>query len=68
MTWDELLNENVASDFRQILTDVDCPKCGRKIYFDDSMVILTSYPAKYHYWCSCGWTGTAHVKWRNENQ
>lgn len=66
MTWDELLNMNIASNYNgQVLTDIDCPKCGRKIYLDNTM-ILTSFPAKYRYWCSCGWTDCAPAKWHND--
>lgn len=63
MTWDEFLNKNIESQHNgQVLTDIDCPKCGRKIYFDRT-IVLTSYPAKFRYWCSCGWTGAAHERW-----
>lgn len=61
MTWEELLNQHIKYD-GQILTDIDCPKCGRKIYLDDR-IVLTTYPAKYYYWCPCGWTGSAYIKW-----
>lgn len=67
MTWDELLNMKFENGHDgQVLTDIDCPQCGRKIYLDNS-IILTSYPAKYKYWCSCGWVGNAHIK-RMEEQ
>ena len=63
MTWEELLNEDISSSFNgQVQTDISCPKCGRKIYLDNT-IILTSYPEKYVYWCSCGWKGFAHKKW-----
>ena len=63
MTWDEFLNKSIESPHNgQVLTDIDCPECGRKIYFD-STVTLTSYPAQFCYWCSCGWVGTAHERW-----
>lgn len=63
MTWDEFLNKNIEYQHNgQVRTDIVCPECGRKIYFD-STIILTTYPAKFHYWCSCGWTGTAHERW-----
>ena len=55
MTWEEVLNKNIGSNYNgQVLTDIICPECGRNIYMDKTMV-LTSYPEKYRYWCSCGW-------------
>ena len=51
----EVLNKNIGSNYNgQVLTDIICPECGRNIYMDKTMV-LTSYPEKYRYWCSCGW-------------
>ena len=62
MKWEELLDETIdAITTGQILTDIECPECGRNIYFNSS-IILTSYPPKYQYWCSCGWTGSSHVR------
>ena len=59
MTWEDFLDNKVEEDFTgQVQTDIDCPKCGRKIYLD-TRVVLTSYPAKYSYWCSCGWNDFA---------
>lgn len=63
MKWEEFLDENIESSYNgQIQTDIKCPKCGRNIYLNNT-IVLTSYPAKYSYWCSCGWVGTAHQKW-----
>lgn len=63
MTWEELLdNSNAVNLNGQVKTNIECPKCGRPIYLDNT-IILTSYPAKYSYWCACGWTGTAPIKW-----
>ena len=63
MTWEEFLNKNIESqDNGQVRTDIDCPKCGRKIYFDRT-IMLTSYPSKFSYWCSCGWTSAAPERW-----
>lgn len=62
MTWNEFLNQPISPCLTgQLQTDIDCPECGRKIYYD-STIILTSYPAKYSYWCSCGWQGYSHCK------
>ena len=63
MTWDEFLDRKVEEDYTgQVQTNIECPKCGRKIYWD-STIVLTSYPAKYSYWCSCGWNDTAPLRW-----
>lgn len=63
MIWDDFLNKDVSSRYNgQIKTDIECPKCGRKIYYDSTKV-LTTYPVKYSYWCSCGWSGTAYERW-----
>lgn len=63
MTWDEFLNKPVQDRWHtQIETDIECPKCGRKIYLDDT-IEMTSYPGRYKYWCSCGWTGHAPLKY-----
>ena len=63
MTWEEFLDKKVEGFTGQMQTDIDCPKCGRKIYWDSTLV-LTSYPAKYSYWCSCGWSDTAPLRWK----
>ena len=64
MTWEEFkTNEFVGVNFAtQILTDIECPECGKKIYYDSS-IILTSYPPKYSYWCKCGWRDTSFAPW-----
>lgn len=61
MTWEEFLNKKVKEE-RRVQTNIDCPKCGRKIYWDSTFV-LTSFPAKYAYWCSCGWYDYAPFKY-----
>lgn len=61
MTWEEFLDKKVEGKY-QVQTDIDCPKCGRKIYWD-STIVLTSFPAKYTYWCSCGWCDYAPLKY-----
>lgn len=68
MTWEEMLNTDISSSYNgQTQTDIPCPKCGRNIYLDET-IILTSYPCKYKYWCSCGWHGSAHTKWMKEGR
>lgn len=67
MTWDKFLDTPVENPFdKQVKTNIICPKCGKRTLYLDSTIILTTYPAKYHYWCSCGWTGTAPTRWVNE--
>lgn len=62
MKWEDFLNTGLKLDKEgQLETDIECPKCGRKIFFD-STIILTTYPEKYRYWCSCGWVGYAPFK------
>ena len=39
-------------------TNIDCPKCGKKILCRTDMV-LTTNPPKHSYFCECGWSGTA---------
>lgn len=68
MKWEQLLDARIVDDYNgqgQVQTDIECPKCGRKIYLDTT-IVLTTYPCKYSYWCSCGWCGTAHVKWSKD--
>lgn len=67
MEWSEFLDQNISNNYNgQVLTDINCPKCGRKIYYDRT-IVLTSYPEKYRYWCSCGWVGSAHRIWTGAN-
>lgn len=63
INWNDFLDSEILYDSRQVLTDIECPKCGRRIYLDDT-VVLTTYPPQYRYWCSCGWDGTSFVRWR----
>ena len=63
MTWDQMLDIPIEeATTGQVLTDIECPECGRKIYLNTG-IILTSYPAKYHYWCACGWSDCSHIRW-----
>ena len=40
--------------------DVECPKCGKKIWRRND-IVLTSNPPQYRYECDCGWVGSAHI-------
>ena len=64
MKWDEMLDIDISNNYNgQVKTDIECPECGRPIYLNTG-IILTTYPAKYSYWCSCGWSGCSHVRWQ----
>lgn len=59
MKWNNFVNQTRTMPTGKELTDIECPKCGEKIY-RDTTIVLTSYPEQYGYFCeSCGWTGTA---------
>ena len=63
MTWDQFLNIKLNSESTgQVQTDIECPGCGRHIYLNKT-IILASYPNKYAYWCSCGWSRYAPIRW-----
>lgn len=58
MTWEEF---KAAKDFKYStgyeITDIECPKCGEKIY-KDTMMVITTYPPKRRYVCmECFWEG-----------
>ena len=63
MTWEdyEKLRPIMSEAFKRITqVDVKCPKCGKKIWRRND-IVLTSYPAQYQYECECGWVGYAFV-------
>lgn len=64
MKWDEF-NESdpQVTHVVQVKTDIDCPICGKKIFWD-TRVGRTSSPPEYWYWCPCGWFGSSRKKWR----
>lgn len=67
MKWEEFKRKGpeMSTYDGQILTDVECPRCGKKVYYN-STVVLTTYPAQYEYWCKeCGWSGSAFAKWHS---
>lgn len=42
----------------ETLTNIACPKCGKALWKDLS-VVLTSYPPQSRIWCKdCGWAGS----------
>lgn len=48
----------VKRHYNATLTNIECPKCGEKIYCRTD-IVLACYPPKRSYYCECGWTGTA---------
>lgn len=62
MKWEEVKNQYPATSCftNRKQTDIDCPKCGKKI-FKRTDIVLTSCPAQFQYECECGWIGYAHV-------
>ena len=43
-------------------TDIECPKCGKKL-FQRTDIVLASYPPQYQYECECGFVGYSHARW-----
>lgn len=63
ITWEEFEDTRIKFhnfvDQTKVPTDIVCPKCGEKIYRDDS-VIYASMPPKCKYFCDkCGWSDFA---------
>lgn len=61
MEWEEFKTNRTFIDDGQVETTLICPRCGKRVYLDNSTV-LTSYPPQYRYWCKCGWEGLALTK------
>ena len=64
MKWDSFKNMRNPSFYNdgQVQTDIECPVCGRNIFWD-SRIVLTTYPEQYSYYCKCGWAGNSFRKW-----
>lgn len=62
MKWGDIEKEwpDIIFDTNRQKTDIDCPRCGKKI-FKRTDIVLTSNPPQYQYECECGWVGYAHV-------
>ena len=62
MNWEDF-NKNINfNDYlftNKVLTDINCPKCNKKIYMRTD-IVLTSYPPQYQYECDCGWIGCSY--------
>lgn len=63
MDWNNFNSgETDVTNAGQVLTNIRCPECGRFIFMDTTKSLAT-YPPKYLYWCSCGWSGTSYKSW-----
>lgn len=65
MEWDDFKHMTNLSSYNdgQIQTNIKCPICGEKIFWN-SRIVLTTYPEQYSYYCSyCGWAGNSYKKW-----
>lgn len=61
MKWEDYVKSRKTTNIPYGLekTDIECPKCGKRIY-KDTTKILCSYPPQYGFQCiECGWYGTA---------
>lgn len=65
MKWDEfeLQNKIIIAPLKNkpgdwVLTDIECPECGKHIYAEFGIVYF-SYPPCNRYKCECGWIGWA---------
>lgn len=61
MTWEEFEkanNDREAFWFndKRRLTEIECPKCGQKLY-ERLDIVLASYPPQRQFECGCGWVG-----------
>lgn len=58
MTWEDFLQRRLPCNpvVTRVRTDIECPRCGRKIWKRVDMVLLSN-PPQYQYECDCGWTG-----------
>lgn len=60
MKWEEFKEkQRERMDPRDLMTMVECPKCGDYLYQQQG-IVLASYPPQRIYYCKkCGWKGTA---------
>ena len=64
MTWEqfEQMNQYTQEYSNKVLTNIECPKCGKKLS-QRTDIVLTSYPCQYQYECECGFIGYSHAQW-----
>jgi len=64
MKWEEVQKQRPETS-KYTKTDIECPKCGKKIFKRVDIIVLSSYSApyseQYQYECKCGWVGYAYV-------
>lgn len=59
MTWEDYKQQaNFEHRTHAVLTNIECPKCGKAIY-ERTDIVLTTYPPQKSFFCKCGWHGTA---------
>lgn len=70
ITWEDFLNSHMEDIGDQKLTNITCPDCGRRIYFNPRKPIFADLygPTQYSYWCLCGWEGQAPFMWKEEKK
>lgn len=58
MKWEDY-RKNVIYTMNPVytMTDIECPKCGEKIYMDTSVEYLSNPPLHDFYCFKCGWKG-----------
>lgn len=53
----------IANNESEKETDVECPRCGSRIFLRTD-IVLASYPPQYSYFCKdCGWVGNSFIKY-----
>ena len=58
MKWEELIeNKEFLNTTGWVMTNIECPECGKQIYVNVERVLLSN-PPKNEYKCLfCGWKG-----------
>lgn len=67
MKWDNFKDQGLNYIYipPYIETDIECPNCGHKVYFNNTTV-FTSNPVQYQYVCKhCGWADFSFTPWRS---
>ena len=69
MKWEqfERMNQYTQEYANKVLTNIECPKCGKNLFQRTDIILLgylPSHPCKYQYECECGFIGYSHVQWK----
>lgn len=63
MKWEDFKDNYPTYTFtNKIQTNIECPKCGKRL-FERTDIVLTTYPAQYQYECTCGFVSYSHADW-----